>query len=208
MTDSFIHWVIESSFHLNLQDIINPKPLELGTWTFGSMFTLHHVSHITCQVSGVRCQFSRVTCQMSHVIYFFFFNFFLLRTIWWSFLVEGLLSTGPTLSSLQATMVWNAINERSFLLLLMLLSALVEIFGVSCMRDFFLLHRVAKQVFTVFSDSVYKLQSPSIVLFVPSLGTWNQMDWRILVKDRIDKLQNQETLFFNAFKAWLGQFLE
>ena len=90
VTDSFIHWVIESSFHLNLQDIINPKPLELGTWTFGSMFTLHHVSHITCQVSGVRCQFSRVTCQMSHVIYFILL-FFLLWTIWWRFLVEGLL---------------------------------------------------------------------------------------------------------------------
>ena len=32
--------------------------------------------------------------------------------------------------------------KKSFLLLLVLLSALVKIFGVSCMRDFFLLQRV------------------------------------------------------------------
>ena len=102
---SLSHWVI---FHLNLQDIINPKPLELGTWTFGSMFTLHHVSHITCQVSGVRCQFS------------------------------------PSVSP----------HQRSFLLLSVLLSALVEIFGFSCMRDFLLLHRVLCSL-KVFFSSVF-----------------------------------------------------
>ena len=122
--------------------------------------------------------------NLPHVIYLFFFNFFLHWTIRWSFLVKGLLSTGPTLSSLQATMVWNTIYERSFLLLIVLLSALVKIFGVSCMRDFFLLHKFS-QVFTVSADSVYKLQCSSIVLFVPLPGTWNQMDWRILVKERI-----------------------
>ena len=29
------------------------------------MFTLHHVSHVTCQVPGVRCQVSHVMCHMS-----------------------------------------------------------------------------------------------------------------------------------------------
>ena len=35
------------------------------------MFTLYHVSHVTCQVPGVRCHMSCVRCQM----YFFFFIF-------------------------------------------------------------------------------------------------------------------------------------
>ena len=66
-----IHSFIESSFPTNLQDIINPKLLELGTWNFRSMFTLHHVSHVKCQVSGVgvRCHVSDVRCH-------FFLSFF------------------------------------------------------------------------------------------------------------------------------------
>ena len=62
------------------------------------MFTPHHVSHVTCHISRVRCHVSGVTCQVSHVRCHFFFSFFL--TKWWSFLGEGLLSTGPTPSSL------------------------------------------------------------------------------------------------------------
>ena len=60
MTDSFIHSFIESSFPPNLKDIINPKPLELRTQSFRSMFTLHHVSHVRCQVSRVRCIFELI----------------------------------------------------------------------------------------------------------------------------------------------------
>ena len=106
LRDWFIHsLVIELSFPPNLQDIINPKPLKLGTWNFGSMFpsTICHMSHVRCQVSDVRCHVSHVMCQMSHV----FFSW----TNWRSLLVDGLLSTGPTLSSLQTTMVLNAIIE-------------------------------------------------------------------------------------------------
>ena len=43
-------------FPPNLQVIINPKPIELESWNFERMFTLHHVSHVTCHVSHVRCQ--------------------------------------------------------------------------------------------------------------------------------------------------------
>ena len=60
------------AFPPNLQDIINPNPLELRTWHFKSMFTLHYVSHVTCQVPGVRCQVSHFICQMSHIYIFFF----------------------------------------------------------------------------------------------------------------------------------------
>ena len=57
-------------------------------------------SRVTCHVSRVTCHVSRVTCHVSHVTIFFFILFiFFLRTKWWSLLVEGLLSMGPTPSS-------------------------------------------------------------------------------------------------------------
>ena len=77
------------------------------TWNFGSMFTLHHVSYFTCQVPGVRCQVSGVTSHLSDVTCIFFF----FQTNWQSLMVDGLLSMGPPPSSLQATMVSNAIIE-------------------------------------------------------------------------------------------------
>ena len=52
------------------------------------------VTRVTCQMSNVKCHMSRVTC---HVSLFFFFLFWIK---WWSLSVEGLLSTGPTPSSL------------------------------------------------------------------------------------------------------------
>ena len=52
------------------------------------MFIPNHVSHVTCHRSHVMCQVSHVMCQVS---------LFLFK--WWSLLVEGLLSIGPTLSS-------------------------------------------------------------------------------------------------------------
>ena len=54
------------------------------------------MSHVTCHVSHVTCHVSHVMCHVSHVTFFYFF-IFLPRG--WSFLVEGLLSTGPTPSS-------------------------------------------------------------------------------------------------------------
>ena len=43
--------------------------------------------HVTCHMSNIPCHMSCVTC------------YFFLQTKWWSLLVEGLLSTGPTQSS-------------------------------------------------------------------------------------------------------------
>ena len=51
-----------------------------------------HVSHVKVHVSHVTCHMSCVTCPI------FFCGG---GTKWWSLLVEGLLSTGPTLSSFQ-----------------------------------------------------------------------------------------------------------
>ena len=51
--------------------------------------------HVTCHVSCVFCHMSRVTCHISP-----FFLLLLFWTKWWSLLVEGLLSTGHTPSSL------------------------------------------------------------------------------------------------------------
>ena len=42
-------------FPPNLQPIINPKPIELGSWNFERMFTSNYVSQVRCQVSGVTC---------------------------------------------------------------------------------------------------------------------------------------------------------
>ena len=63
-----------------------------------------HVSHVTCHVSHVTCHVSHVTCHMSHVTFFIFFIFFFKK--WWSLLVKGLLSTGPTPSSLRWITRW------------------------------------------------------------------------------------------------------
>ena len=58
------------------------------------MFTPPNVSRVTCHVSCVTCHVSHVTCHM----YFYFFIFFLTKC--WSLSLEGLLSTGPTPSTL------------------------------------------------------------------------------------------------------------
>ena len=80
-----------------------------------------HVSHVTCHVSPVTCHLSRVTSHLSHDKIFFFITFFFIKityqnkknadfsasltknwTKWWSWSLEGMLSTGPTLSSLKS----------------------------------------------------------------------------------------------------------
>ena len=68
------------------------------------MFILHYVSYITCNVSRVMCHVSPVMCHLSLVkknynIFFIFYSALKYWTKGWSQLVEGLLSTGPTLSS-------------------------------------------------------------------------------------------------------------
>ena len=50
------------------------------------------MSHVACHMSHVTCHVSHVICHMSHV-------FKKNLTKWWSLSVEGLLSTGPTLSN-------------------------------------------------------------------------------------------------------------
>ena len=51
---------MSNTFPPHLQYIKNPKPLELGTWNFHTMFT-------TCHVSCVKCHMSNVTCHLPHV---------------------------------------------------------------------------------------------------------------------------------------------
>ena len=64
-----------------------------------------HFSHVRFHVSHVRCHMPRVTCHMSGVachlkkIYIVCVIFFIKC---WSYLVEGLLTTGPTPSSLHS----------------------------------------------------------------------------------------------------------
>ena len=53
--------------HANLWNIITPKPLELGTWHFETMFTTHCVSRVIYHMSHVTCHMSHVTCHMSNL---------------------------------------------------------------------------------------------------------------------------------------------
>ena len=68
------HWLpwLCHPFTPNLQDITNPKPLELGSWIFERLFTPHHMSHATCHISHV--SLSDVRCQESCVTFFHFFS--------------------------------------------------------------------------------------------------------------------------------------
>ena len=47
----------------------------------------------------------------------------------------------------------------------------------------------------VWADSVYKVWCPYVCLFVPSCGTQNRMDWRLLVKERIARIARLRTRF-------------
>ena len=52
---------MSNPFVPNLQNIINTKPLELGTSHFDTMATTPCVSHDTCHMSCVACHVSRVS---------------------------------------------------------------------------------------------------------------------------------------------------
>ena len=68
---------------------------------------VHPTVYVMCHVSGVRFHLWSVKCHLSHVKiffftlkkYWFFFGHKQNLTKWWSWSVEGLLSTGPNPSS-------------------------------------------------------------------------------------------------------------
>ena len=51
---SLTEWV-SGPFPPYLQNITNPKPLELGTWNLETMFTSPNMSHVMCHMSPVTC---------------------------------------------------------------------------------------------------------------------------------------------------------
>ena len=66
------------------------------------------MSHVTCHISDFRCQVQNVMCQVSGVrctiyMYIHFMLLIFFQAGWWRFLLEGVLSKGPTLSSLGIT---------------------------------------------------------------------------------------------------------
>ena len=71
LTDRVTH-----PFSPNLQNTINTKPLQLGTWNFDTMFTTCHMSCVTCHVSRVMCHLRCVTCHLSPVKRHFLSIFF------------------------------------------------------------------------------------------------------------------------------------
>ena len=106
-----IHW-LSNHFPPNLHNTRNPKPFELGTYHFDTMFTTRHLSIVMCHVSCVMGQVSNVMCHMSHVTCPLSHNHFL--TNWWSYLVKGLLKMGHTPSSFYWTCVATSILDQQW----------------------------------------------------------------------------------------------
>ena len=70
-------WLTQSVSHHfppNLQNMINPKPQELGGWNLERILNPHNMSLVTCHVSHVTCHLSRFTFRMSHLTCNFFFR--------------------------------------------------------------------------------------------------------------------------------------
>ena len=84
VTHYFTDW-LSDPFPPNLQSTVNPKPLEVETWHFYTMFTNCHVSPVTCHMSHVMCLVSPVTCQVSGIKHIFLFFVFLQigEFSWW-----------------------------------------------------------------------------------------------------------------------------
>ena len=61
-TITSIHSLIKWSFSSNIFQKHNPKPEELESWNFESMFIVHFVSYVMCHMSPVTCHLSSVTC--------------------------------------------------------------------------------------------------------------------------------------------------
>ena len=115
-------------FHPNLQKTINPKPLELATWHFDTM-----LPPFMCHVSRVK---------------FFWNNDFIKKKYfwnWWSLLVEGLLSKGPTPSFFSYPLVFEMVRKGDFWLsrrrlpFLSFLAFLIKFFVVGIFAVFFFL---------------------------------------------------------------------
>ena len=65
-TNTFVINSVSDPFPPNFQIIITPKPVKLEIWNFERMFTPHHVSCVTFNMSHDMCHLSCVTCQVSH----------------------------------------------------------------------------------------------------------------------------------------------
>ena len=50
-----------------LHNSVYPKPLELGSWNFETMFNTPCVPYGTCHISLVKCHMSHVICHVSYV---------------------------------------------------------------------------------------------------------------------------------------------
>ena len=111
---SFIDWLSQWSFlsrysqHHKTQTV---RARELKIWE-----NIHLTSCVMCHISPVTFHLSPVMCHLSPVTCHFFFTlkkikwilFFMLQRIltkWWSYSVEGLLSTGHTPSSFKCNKV-------------------------------------------------------------------------------------------------------
>ena len=109
LTDSLRDPLVKiSSYHCQFQTG-RARELKFLKNVHATLCVMCHVSSVTCHMSPVICHLSPVTWQHFFLHFFFikkrrskkdFFSSFKINwTKWWSWSVEGLLSTGPTPSS-------------------------------------------------------------------------------------------------------------
>ena len=99
--------------HVTCHFTASPTPYKLETCNFHIIFTIPYVSSVTFQVSHVRCHMSGVTCHLSCVMCHV--SQFLVFSKWLSWLVEALLSTGPTPSSFRLFLIKNLLIPKIYL---------------------------------------------------------------------------------------------
>ena len=85
-----LHLLCESAFFSNSSKYHKSPTVRARELKFRE--NVHPPQHVTCHVSYVMCQMSHITCHVSRATFFL--------TKLWSLLVEGLLLTGTTPSSL------------------------------------------------------------------------------------------------------------
>ena len=67
--------LMSQPFPPDIQNIINPKLLELENWNFERMFIPHHMSCVMCHVSRVTCPMLPVTCKLLLLFLILFYLF-------------------------------------------------------------------------------------------------------------------------------------
>ena len=93
----------------NLSQTVIARDLHFSHNIHYSLCVQCHMSGVTYQVSHVRCHMSLFMCHVPCVMCYVSFVIYIFFTKWLNWLVEALLSKGPTPSSFQFFFITNAL---------------------------------------------------------------------------------------------------